>query len=86
MAGAALGYVVGSTITNKFESQYIKNKLGIGASKNALKYSETSFGPGYLLKGSEMSSVPGVAGGAVGSLLSEGASSVTQKETKGGGK
>lgn len=86
MAGTALGYGVGSTITNKFESQYIKNQLGIGASKNALKYSETSFGPGYLLKGSEMSSVPGIAGGAIGSLLSEGASSVTQKETKGGGK
>ncbi len=26
-------------------------KLGMDASKNALKYSESSFGPGYLFKG-----------------------------------
>ncbi|WP_228084739.1 hemagglutinin repeat-containing protein, partial [Shigella flexneri] len=51
MAGTGLGYNIGASITNKFESQYIKNQLGMDASKNALKYSESSFGPGYLFKG-----------------------------------
>lgn len=86
MAGTGLGYNIGASITNKFESQYIKNQLGMDASKNALKYSESSFGPGYLLKGGEMSSVPGIAGGSVGSLMSEGASSGVQQEVNGGGK
>ncbi|ABP58744.1 hypothetical protein Ent638_0054 [Enterobacter sp. 638] len=86
MAGTGLGYNLGASITNKVESQYIKNQLGMDASKNALKYSESSFGPGYLLKGGEMSSVPGIAGGSVGSLISEGASSGVQQEVNGGGK
>lgn len=86
MAGTGLGYNIGASVTNKFESQYIKNQLGMDVSKNALKYSEFSFGPGYLLKGGEMSSVPGIAGGAVGSLMSEGASSGVQQEVNGGGK
>ncbi|HCJ1013530.1 TPA: hypothetical protein NQM91_005111, partial [Salmonella enterica] len=86
MAGTGIGYNAGAAITNRFESQYIKNQLGMDASKNALKYSESSFGPGYLLKGGEMSSVPGIAGGSVGSLMSEGASSGVQQEVNGGGK
>lgn len=86
MAGTGFGYNIGASITNKFESQYIKNQLGMDASKNALKYSESSFGPGYLLKGGEMNSVPGIAGGSVGSLMSEGASSGVQQEVDGGGK
>ncbi|EAC0789717.1 hypothetical protein D6K54_23885 [Salmonella enterica subsp. enterica] len=86
MAGTGIGYGTGTVVTNKFESQYIKNQLGMDASKNALKYSESSFGPGYLLKGGEMSSVPGIAGGSVGSLMSEGASSGVQQEVNGGGK
>jgi len=86
MAGTALGYGVGGTITNKFESQYIKNQLGMDASKNALKYSESSYGPGYLLKGGEMSPLPGTLGGFGGSSISEGASSVTQKEASEGDK
>lgn len=86
MAGTGIGYGTGTAVTNKFESQYIKNQLGMDASKNALKYSESSFGPGYLLKGGEMSSVPGIAGGSVGSLMSEGASSGVQQEVNGGGK
>ncbi|HFU3927852.1 TPA: VENN motif pre-toxin domain-containing protein, partial [Escherichia coli] len=86
MAGTGLGYNIGASITNKFESQYIKNQLGMDASKNALKYSESSFGLGYLLKGGEMSSIPGIAGGSVGSLMSEGASSGVQQEVNGGGK
>ncbi len=86
MAGTGLGYNIGASVTNKFESQYIKKQLGMDTSKNALKYSEFSFGPGYLLKGGEMSSVPGIAGGAVGSLMSEGASSGVQQEVNGGGK
>lgn len=86
MAGTGLGYNIGASITNKFESQYIKNQLGMDASKNALKYSESSFGPGYLLKGGEMSPLPGTLGGLGGSLISESASSVTQKEANGGGK
>lgn len=86
MAGTALGYGVGGAITNKFESQYIKKQLAMDASKNALKYSESSFGPGYLLKGAEMSPLPGTLGGFGGSLISEGASSVTQKEANEGGK
>lgn len=86
MAGTGIGFGTGTAVTNKFESQYIKNQLGMDASKNALKYSESSFGPGYLLKGGEMSSVPGIAGGSVGSLMSEGASSGVQQEVDGGGK
>lgn len=86
MAGTGLGYNIGASITNKLESQYIKNELGMDASKNALKYSESSFGPGYLLKGGEMSPLPGTLGGLGGSLISESASSVTQKEANGGGK
>ncbi|ENT5689450.1 hemagglutinin repeat-containing protein, partial [Salmonella enterica] len=86
MAGTGIGFGTGTAVTNKFESQYIKNQLGMDASKNALKYSESSFGPGYLFKGGEMSSVPGIAGGSVGSLMSEGASSVVQQEVNGGGK
>ncbi|WP_333501114.1 hypothetical protein [Kluyvera genomosp. 2] len=86
MAGTGMGYSTGTAVTNKFESQYIKNQLGMDVSKNALKYSESSFDSGYLLKGSEMSSVPGIAGGAVGSFMSEGASSVVQQEFNGGDK
>lgn len=56
------------------------------ASKIALKYFESSHGSGYLLKGGEMSPLPGTPGGFGGSLISEGASSVTQKEASEGGK
>ncbi|ELH8648391.1 VENN motif pre-toxin domain-containing protein [Escherichia coli] len=83
MAGTGLGYNIGASITNKFESQYIKNQLGMDASKNALKYSESSFGPGYLFKGGEMSPYPGIAGGFIGSGASELGSSVVQEKTKG---
>ncbi|EBT1698362.1 hypothetical protein CIH92_24435 [Salmonella enterica] len=83
MAGTGIGYNAGAAITNKFESQYIKNQLGMDASKNALKYSESSFGPGYLLKGGEMSPYPGIAGGFIGSGASELGSSVVQEKTKG---
>ncbi|PSN07392.1 hypothetical protein C7G83_13770 [Siccibacter turicensis] len=86
MAGTGFGYNIGASITNKFESQYIKNQLGMDASKNALKYYESSFGPGYLLKGGEMSPLPGTLGGLGGSLISESTSSVTQNETNGGDK
>ncbi len=83
MAGTDLNYNIGASITNKLESQYIKNQLGMTASKNALKYSESSFGPGYLLKGSEMSPYPGIAGGFTGSLIAEWSGSFTPKEAKG---
>ncbi|MDJ7444054.1 hemagglutinin repeat-containing protein [Salmonella enterica] len=83
MAGTGIGYNVGASITNKFESQYIKNQLGMDASKNALKYSESSFGPGYLFKGGEMSPYPGIAGGFIGSGSSELSSSAVQEKTKG---
>ena len=86
MAGTGFGYNIGASITNKLESQYIKNQLGMDASKNALKYYESSFGPGYLLKGGEMSPLPGTLGGLGGSLISESTSSVTQNETNGGDK
>ena len=83
MAGTGMGYSTGTAITNRLESQYIKNQLGMDASKNALKYSESSFGPGYLLKGGEMSPYPGIAGGFIGSGASELGSSVVQEKTKG---
>ncbi|EIX7353001.1 hypothetical protein MK628_004820 [Escherichia coli] len=83
MAGTGLGYNIGASITNKFESQYIKNQLGMDASKNALKYSESSFGPGFLFKGGEMRPYPGIAGGFIGSGASELGSSVVQEKTKG---
>ncbi|MCL6746937.1 hypothetical protein [Kosakonia sp. R1.Fl] len=63
IAGTGLGYNVSISITNRFESQYILNQPGLDASKNALKYSETSFGPGYLIKGGEMSSFREVLAG-----------------------
>lgn len=85
MAGTGLGYNIGASITNKFESQCIKNQLGMDASKNALKYSESSFGPGYLFKGGE-SLYPGILGGFGGAVISEWTGNVTQKEVNGDGK
>ncbi|MEE3643626.1 MULTISPECIES: VENN motif pre-toxin domain-containing protein [unclassified Brenneria] len=86
MIGTGVGYGIGSAITNKLETQYIKNYFGMEASKNALKYTENSFGPGYLFKGGAMSPIPGMSGGGVGSLMSEAASSAAQKEVQGGDK
>ncbi|MFP1741062.1 VENN motif pre-toxin domain-containing protein, partial [Lonsdalea quercina] len=86
MVGTGVGYGIGSAITNKLETQYIKNYFGMEASKNALKYTENSFGPGYLLKGGAMSPIPGMSGGSVGSLMSEAASNAAQKEVQGGNK
>lgn len=83
MAGTGIGYGTGTAITNRLESQYIKNQLGMDASKNALKYSERPVGTGYLYQGGQMSSIPGTFGGFVGSFVSEGASSATQKEVDG---
>lgn len=42
MAGTGLGYNIGASITNKLEAQYIKNQLGMDASKYSLQYSEKS--------------------------------------------
>ena len=52
------------------------------ASKNALKYSESSFGPGYLFKGGEMSPYPGIASGFIGSGASELGNSVVQEKQR----
>ncbi|XQK57440.1 VENN motif pre-toxin domain-containing protein [Escherichia coli] len=82
MAGTGLGYNVGASITNKLEAQYIKNQLGMDASKYSLQYSEKSIGYG-MYQGGQMSSIPGTFGGFVGSFVSEGASSATQKEVDG---
>ncbi|QTF10776.1 VENN motif pre-toxin domain-containing protein [Brenneria izadpanahii] len=71
MIGTGVGYGIGSAITNKLETQYIKNYFGMEASKNALKYTENSFGPGYLLKGGAMSPIPGMLGGFGGGVSSE---------------
>ncbi|EAS1838600.1 hypothetical protein BW014_23520 [Salmonella enterica] len=85
MAGTGIGYNAGAAITNKFESQYIKNQLGMDASKYSLKYSEKAVAP-RIYQGGEMSPLPGTFGGFVGSLTSEGANSVIQKEVDGGKK
>lgn len=82
MAGTGLGYNIGASITNKLEAQYIKNQLGMDASKYSLQYSEKSIGYG-MYQGGQMSSIPGTFGGFVGSFVSEGASSATQKEVDG---
>lgn len=83
MAGTGIGYTAGSAITNSLEAQYIKNQLGMRASKYSLKYSGKPYGSGIFWKGGEMSPVPGTTGGAIGSLISEGASSATQKKVSG---
>ncbi len=54
-AGSAVGYSVGTAITRSWEAKLVKEHFGMSASKNALKYSETTFGPGYLFKESSIS-------------------------------
>lgn len=58
------------------------HQLGMDASKYSLQYSEKSIGYG-MYQGGQMSSIPGTFGGFVGSFVSEGASSATQKEVDG---
>lgn len=86
MAGTGIGYNVGASITNKLEAQYIKNQLGMDASKYSLKYSEKPIGPGYIYQGGQMSSVPGITGGSIGSGLSEASGNAVQSEVKEGRK
>lgn len=85
MAGTGFGYNIGASITNKFESQYIKNQLGMDASKYSLKYSEKSIGYG-IYQGGQMSPYPGILGGFGGSVISEWTGNVTQKEANGDSK
>ena len=82
MDGTGFGYNIGASITNKFESQYIKNQPGMDASKYSLKYSEKSIGYG-IYQGSQMSPYPGILGGFGGSVISEWTGNVTQKEANG---
>lgn len=82
MAGTGVGYNAGAAITNKLESQYIKNQLGMDASKYSLEYSEKAIGPGYIYQGGKMSSAPGIIGGGVGNGLSEASGNAVQNEAK----
>jgi len=82
MAGTGVGYGIGAAVTNKLESQYIKNQLGMDASKYSLQYSEKYVGYG-IYQGGQMSSLPGILGGSLGAFSSEGFSSITQDKVKG---
>lgn len=70
-AGTGIGFASGSLITSQLEARIIKDYFGMPASSNALKYSESSFGPGFLFKGGEMSPIPGISGGAIGAFGQE---------------
>ncbi|WP_413739800.1 hemagglutinin repeat-containing protein [Sodalis sp. RH14] len=80
--GAALGFGVGTTITSSWEAKLIKEHFGMTASKNALKYSDSAFGPGYLFKESKLSSIPGISGGFVGAGTSEVSNSFVQGDIR----
>ncbi|MEA9393605.1 hypothetical protein SJI19_24320, partial [Acerihabitans sp. TG2] len=70
-AGTAAGYGLGAAAIHSWEAKLIKAHFGMSASKNALKYSETTFGPGFLLKEASISPIPGVIGGFTGALGTE---------------
>ncbi len=66
-----MGFGAGTAITRPWEAKLVKEHFGMEASKNALKYSETTFGPGFLLKEVSISPVPGVVGGFTGAIGTE---------------
>ena len=70
-AGTALGFGAGTAITKAWEAKLVKEHFGMAASKNALKYSDTVFGPGYLFKEANISPVPGAVGGFTGAIGTE---------------
>lgn len=80
-AGSALGYGLGTVITRQWEAKLIKEHFGMAASKNALKYSETTFGPGYLFKEAGISPVPGIYGQVMGAGLQGFSESAIQDQT-----
>lgn len=77
-AGTGIGFGIGSSIVSQMEARYIKDYFGMSASSNAIKYTENSFGPGFLFKGGEMSPIPGVLGGAGGAISQEGLGTAVQ--------
>jgi filamentous hemagglutinin len=83
-AGTGIGYFGGSTITNQWESKLIKDYFGMGASTNALKYTDNAFGGSYIFKETKLSPIPGVIGGGTGSVFLEYFGSKTQNEVNKG--
>ncbi|XBS69609.1 hemagglutinin repeat-containing protein [Acerihabitans sp. KWT182] len=81
-AGSAVGYGMGAAITRPWEAKLVKEHFGMTASKNALKYSDSAFGPGYLFKDSKLSSIPGISGGFVGAGTSEVSNSFVQGDIR----
>ncbi|WP_269812096.1 VENN motif pre-toxin domain-containing protein [Rahnella victoriana] len=77
-AGTGIGFAGGTLITNQLEAKLIKDYFGMPASSNAIKYTESSFGPGFLYKGGDMSPIPGIFGGGAGAGFLEWAGSATQ--------
>ncbi len=77
-AGTGIGFGIGAGITSQMESRLIKDYFGMPASSNAIKYTESSFGPGFLFKGGEMSPVPGILGGTGGAISQEAISNAAQ--------
>ncbi|WP_213994206.1 DUF6862 domain-containing protein, partial [Sodalis sp. dw_96] len=77
--GTAIGFGLGTAITRPWEAKLIKEHFGMEASKNALKYSETTFGPGYLFKEVKLSPIPGIAGSTGAATVQEATSTLIQK-------
>jgi filamentous hemagglutinin len=79
-----VGFGAGTAITHPWEAKLIKAHFGMSASKNALKYSETTLGPGYLFREAKMSPLPGISGQAAGATLQESVGNSLQNKINGG--